>query len=85
MTITVYGRPECGQCEQTKKLMERKGLSFNEINVDEDEEARKLVEDSAEQLHPPTILPMVVVKHGGDVVTWHGFRYDQIRALTKHS
>ena len=85
MTITVYGRPECGQCEQTRKFLDRKGLSYSEINIDEDPEARKLVEDSAEQLHPPTILPMVIVKHGGDVITWHGFRYDQLKGLSKDS
>jgi glutaredoxin len=66
--------------------MERKGVPFNEINVDEDEAARKMVEASASQLKPPTILPMVVVKDGrGNVRTWHGFRYDEIKGLTKTS
>lgn len=86
VTITIYGRPECGQCEQTKKQLQRKGLSYNDINVDEDAEARKLVEDSAEQLRPCTILPMVVVKDSrGNVKVWHGFRYDNIKDLTKNS
>jgi hypothetical protein len=66
--------------------MERKGLPFNVINIDEDSEARKLVEDSAAQLRPASILPMVVVKDGkGNVTTWHGFRYDNIKDLTKNS
>jgi glutaredoxin-like protein NrdH len=87
VTITVYGRPECGQCEQTKKQLERKGLSYNEVNVDEDAEARKMVQESAEHLRPSTILPMVVVKRPGkgDVTVWHGFRYDNIKDLTKDS
>lgn len=86
MTITVYGRPECNQCTQTKKQLDRKGLSYKEVNIDEDAEARKMVEDSAAQLHPPTILPMVTVSDSkGNVRTWHGFRYDEIKDLTKDS
>lgn len=65
--------------------MERKGVPFNEINVDEDPGARKMVEDSAKQLRPASILPMVVVKDGrGNVRVWHGFRYDEIRSLSSH-
>jgi len=84
VTITIYGRQGCGQCEQTKKQLARKGLDYNEIDIDADEAARDLVEDSATRLRPPTVLPMVVVKHDGSTKTevWHGFRYDNIKALT---
>lgn len=84
MTITIYGRQGCGQCEQTKKQLDRKGLGYNEIDIDADEAARKLVADSAARLKPITILPMVVVKHegSGNAEVWHGFRYDNIKALT---
>jgi len=84
VTITIYGRQGCGQCEQTKKQLDRKGLGYNEIDIDADEAARKLVAESAARLRPPTILPMVVVKHDGSAKTevWHGFRYDNIKTLT---
>lgn len=67
------------------KQLDRKGLPYSKINVDEDPEARKLVEDSANQLRPASKLPMVVIKHRGEVTTWHGFRYDRIRDLSKDS
>lgn len=88
MTITLYSRPECGQCEQTKKILDRKSLSYNEINVDEDEDARKLVQESAEAMKASPALPMVVVSNHpkrGDTTTWHGFRYDMLKDLTKYS
>jgi glutaredoxin-like protein NrdH len=87
VTITLYSRPECGQCEQTKKVMDRKGLSYNEINVDEDEDARKLVQESAEAMKASPALPMVVVTRPGkgEATVWHGFRYDELKDLTKHS
>lgn len=80
MTITVYTKPDCGQCEQTKKQLERKGLPYKAIDVFEDPEAMKVVEESGIML-----MPMVVIEHNGQKQHWHGFRYDRIRDLTKNS
>lgn len=81
MTITVYTKPDCSQCEQTKKQLDRKGLEYTVIDVTKDAKARKVVEDSGIML-----MPMVVAKNHpkrGDVTVWHGFRYDQIKGLTQ--
>ncbi|QHB37458.1 glutaredoxin [Mycobacterium phage Leopard] len=81
MTITVYTKPDCGQCEQTKKQLERKGLSYNVVDVFEDEDARKFVEATGN-----LNMPMVVVREGDKIVRqWHGFRYDEIKTLSKDS
>lgn len=33
MSITVYSRANCPQCDMTKNFLKSKGLSFNEIDV----------------------------------------------------
>lgn len=34
--LTVYSKNNCMQCKMTKKFLKDKGVSFKEINVDED-------------------------------------------------
>jgi glutaredoxin-like protein NrdH len=72
VNIAVYSRPECVQCDYTKKLLDGIPLSYTEFDIDADPAARKMVEDSGK-----TQLPMVVA---GDQV-WHGFKPAKIRAL----
>lgn len=75
--ITVYGRPSCVQCEYTTKLLARIPLAFKYVDIDDDENARKLVQDSEQ-----TQLPMVTVIHdSGNSDVWHGFRPQRIRDL----
>lgn len=80
MTVTVYSKPQCAQCEQTKKQLDRIKVPYTEIDVTTDAHARKLVEASGK-----TMLPMVVIKDGKNTRFWHGFRYDEIKGLTKNS
>ena len=43
--ITVYSRPQCSQCTQTKKWLEEHYVEYKEINIDHfDEVVRNLVE-----------------------------------------
>ena len=81
MTITVYSKPDCVQCTYTKKKLDEKHLAYTELDISQDEAARKVVEDSGNRQ-----MPMVVVKRRGrkdDV--WHGFKLDNIRGLSKDS
>ena len=44
--ITIYSRPGCKYCEQSKTLLESKGLEYNELMLDVDitvEQLKKLV------------------------------------------
>ena len=36
--LILYGRPGCHLCEQVADLLERKGLYWREVNIDEDRE-----------------------------------------------
>lgn len=44
--ITIYSRPNCTWCEQSKSLLESKGLEYNELMLDLDvtvEQLKQLV------------------------------------------
>ena len=44
--ITIYSKPNCMQCEFSKKYLKDKGVEFKEINVFEDDEALKMLRDA---------------------------------------
>jgi glutaredoxin-like protein NrdH len=72
--ITVYSLPNCVQCVQTKKLLQREGLEFSEVLLTEDEAASQKVRELGY-----ASAPVVVTndKH------WSGFRPDIIMSLAK--
>lgn len=41
--ITVYSTCWCGDCRRTKQFLRERGISFREINVDEDPAAEELI------------------------------------------
>lgn len=41
--ITVYSKQNCPYCVQAKKLLESKGIDYEEIRIDEDEDAKQFV------------------------------------------
>ena len=43
--ITIYSKPNCMQCEFSKKYLNDKGIEFKEINVFEDAEALAMLRD----------------------------------------
>lgn len=42
-TITIYTTPWCGDCRRAKQFLKERGVAFDEVNVDESEEAEQLV------------------------------------------
>ena len=72
MTITVYSKPACVQCEQTKKQLSRVGLSYEEVDLTQDAEAMKKVQELGYRQAPVIIA--------GDQ-HWAGFRPDLIAKL----
>lgn len=45
MIYTIYTRPLCGYCDAAKELMKECNISFNEISIDHDQDARKMLKD----------------------------------------
>ena len=76
MSITVYTKPACVQCNATKRALDKAGLEYELIDLTEDAEALEAVKAMGYQQAP-------VVMAGGD--HWAGFRPDKIKALVAAS
>lgn len=72
MSITVYTKPACVQCNATKKALDRAGLDFNVVDVTVDDEARDYIMALGYVQAP-------VVEASGE--HWSGFRPDRIKNL----
>ncbi len=72
MTITVYTKPACVQCNATYKALDKQGLSYEIVDITEVPEARDYVMALG-------YLQAPVVVAGGE--HWSGFRPDRIKAL----
>ena len=43
--LTVYSTTWCGYCVRLKKMLDREGIQYDEVNIEEDEAAAVLVEN----------------------------------------
>jgi len=43
-TITMYSTTWCGYCRRLKTQLDREGISYTEVNIEEDAESAALVE-----------------------------------------
>ena len=72
MSITVYTKPACVQCNATYRALDKAGLEYNVIDITEDAEARDYVMALG-------YLQAPIVVAGED--HWSGFRPDKIDEL----
>ena len=69
---TVYTKPQCVQCDMTKRLMDKIGVEYTTVDIVENpEELDKLIELGYRA------APVVVT----DSDSWAGFQSDKITAL----
>lgn len=72
MTITVYTKPACVQCNATYKALDKVGVEYTVVDISQDDDARDYVMALG-------YLQAPVVVAGED--HWSGFRPDRIKAL----
>ncbi|MCG7308309.1 glutaredoxin-like protein NrdH [Brachybacterium sp. ACRRE] len=72
MTITVYSKPMCVQCDATKRALAKSGVDFEVVDMAEDAAALAHVKELGYVQAP-------VVEAGED--RWSGFRPDKIKAI----
>lgn len=71
--VQVYGKPQCVQCEYTKKRLDAADIPYEYHDITAEPEAMKVVEQTGKLQ-----LPLVIA---GDQ-TWHGLSPDRIAALS---
>ena len=72
MTITVYTKPACVQCNATYKALDKVGVDYSIVDISQNDDARDFVMALG-------YLQAPVVVAGED--HWSGFRPDRIKAL----
>jgi glutaredoxin-like protein NrdH len=70
--ITVYTNPNCIQCDQTKKFLERNNLTYSTVDLSEDNAALEMVLGLGFKAAP-------VVIAGSE--KWSGFKLDKLNTL----
>lgn len=45
MQVTVYSTSNCAFCKVEKQWLDSKGIKYNSVNIEEDEDAKKMLED----------------------------------------
>lgn len=74
--IKVYTTPDCMQCDQTKKFLDRNHVPYDAVDLTTNPDAMKLVQDMGYKSAP------VVIVDGDD---WSGFRFDKLKdVVAKH-
>ena len=73
MTITVWQKPSCVQCEQTKKELDKRGIIYK---------TRKLTPKAVERFLELGLMAAPIVET--DDRRWSGFRLDKIKSLEYH-
>ncbi|MBP2436890.1 glutaredoxin-like protein NrdH [Microbacterium amylolyticum] len=72
MSITVYSKPSCVQCNATYRALDAKGIEYQVTDVTEDAAALEQVK-SLGYLQAPVVI--------ADEDHWSGFRPDKINEL----
>lgn len=77
--ITVYSKHNCVQCEMTKEFLKQNNAEFEEINVEDNEEALELIKESGFKR-----LPVVIVTKNNSIeCAFSGFQIDKLEELVE--
>ncbi|RXZ51820.1 glutaredoxin-like protein NrdH [Agromyces binzhouensis] len=72
MTVTVYTKPSCVQCNATYRALDSKGIEYEVLDLSQDESALAAVKELG-YLQAPVVIT--------DEGHWSGFRPDKIDEL----
>lgn len=78
MSITVYSKPRCPQCDATYRALDKQGISYEKIDVTQDAESLAFIKGLGYSQ-----APVVAVRGEGGAIleTWGGFRPDRIKKV----
>ncbi|MEO6531574.1 MAG: glutaredoxin-like protein NrdH [Specibacter sp.] len=74
MTVTVYTKPACVQCNATYRALDKKGIEYKSVDISTDPQALEHVLSLGYQQAPVVIT---------DADHWSGFRPDKIAEINQ--
>lgn len=72
MSVTVYSKPRCVQCDATKRALKKQGIAYAEVDMSQDLDALEHVK-SLGFVQAPVVVT--------DADSWSGFRPDKIKGI----
>ena len=57
MTVTVFTKPYCPQCDATKRQLTKQGVIFETVNLEQNPETQAQLQQPAFHQAPPVITP----------------------------
>ncbi|MFD1211128.1 glutaredoxin-like protein NrdH [Arthrobacter sp. GCM10027362] len=76
MTVTVYTKPSCVQCNATYRALDKKGIEYQSVDLSQDPAALERVR-ALGYLQAPVVVT--------ERDHWSGFRPDKIEELAQHA
>ena len=74
MSIIIYSKPDCVQCNATYRALDKQGITYQVVDLTEDPQALNHVKSLGYQQVP------VIITHDDH---WSGLRPDKISALAQ--
>ena len=75
-SVLVYVKPQCVQCDQTKRILDREGVEYSTIDITQDSEALEKILSMGFKS-----APVVITEED----SWAGFNPDKINKLVERS
>ena len=77
--ITVYTLPNCVQCNQTKRELDKQGLTYNTVDLTTNEEAYNNITQNLGYKSAPVVI--VTDENGETIEHWNGFQPEKLRGI----
>lgn len=82
LTVDVYSKPMCVQCERTKDFLKRNDIKFSTTDVTQDADALSYIKNDLGYNQ----APVVVLKRDGAVIdSWSGMNDAKLKKLVRAS
>lgn len=80
MKIRVYSKPNCVQCDTTKRFMDKHQIRFDDVDLTQDPISMDMVKELGY-----TQVPVVYIESKRiGVRHWSGFRHGELESLVRH-
>lgn len=77
--VTVYGKPNCVQCDQTERHLKKLGIDYTKVDITQDAEAYNFARSLDETYLAAPIVTVVTEK--GELLHWNQYRHSNLEAL----